>query len=97
MSLMKKKHSSKGESLSGDNMKTEEAFNIIKQAMIVDNPSESGSYAHSWHCNIAMACFDAMDSEPWVSLSEEAVKRRHRIANDAASRFMKICFNVETK
>ena len=66
------------------------AFDIIKQAMIDDNPSEPGSYAHSWHCCIAMMCYDSM---PGSISCEDA----HKIANDAASRFMKLCFGVETK
>lgn len=68
----------------------EKAMNIIKQAMIDDNPSEPGSYAHSWHCNIAMAYYD---SSPKTMDCDEACK----IGNDAASRFMKLCFDVETK
>ena len=40
-------------------------------------------YAWSWHCNIAMACYD------------EGVDRE--IANKIASRFMKLAFSVETK
>ena len=72
--------------------KVSEAFKVIKQAMIDDNPSEHGSYAHGWHCNISMMCFDAImaDREPgreWAS----------KVSNDAASRFMKLCFDVDTK
>ena len=78
-------------------MDTQEAFEVIKQAMIDDEPSVGGSYAHSWHCNIAMMCYDAMHAEPWAGLSEKAIENRRRIANDAASRFMKLCFDVETK
>ncbi len=70
-----------------------EAFAVIKQAMIDDNPSEQGSYAHSWHCNIAMMCHDAMFDANIAC----APFRRHKVANDAASRFMKLCFDVETK
>lgn len=73
------------------------AFNIIKQEMINDDPSKPGSYAHSWHCNIAMMCYDAMIAE-W---GDEAASMIHddlrNVANDAASRFMKLCFDVETK
>ena len=67
-----------------------QAFEVIKQAMIDDNPGKLGSIAHSWHCNIAMACYDSMPD----SISHE---EKHRIGNEAASRFMKICFDVETK
>lgn len=80
-----------------DYNKVKEAFETIKQAMKDDSPSEGGSYAHGWHSTLAMVCYDAMDAEPWVNLSKEATEDRHRIANDAASRFMKLCFDVETK
>lgn len=74
----------------------EEAMNVIKQAMIDDNPSEPGSYAHSWHCNIAMMCADAvLDSGVVVGPLYQSDARE--IGNDAASRFMKLCFDVETK
>lgn len=71
--------------------KTKEAFETIKKAMIDDDPSKPGSYAHSWHCNIAMMCHDALNDDGVNS--EYAL----RIGNDAASRFMKLCFGVETK
>ena len=81
-------------------MDTKEAFEVIKQAMINDDPSKPGSYAHSWHCNIAMMCYDAilvhnveaLDEYSGIMSSSDA----HVIGNDAASRFMKLCFNVET-
>jgi len=56
-----------------------------------------GSYAHSWHCCVAMSVYDELDSAPWVSLSEEGEKERHKTANAAASRFMRLCFGVDTK
>lgn len=43
---------------------------------------DDSSYAWSWHCNIAMAAQD------------EGVE--HATANRAASRFMKMCFGVDT-
>ena len=55
----------------------QQSLTILKHAM-KDDPD----YAHGWHCNIAMMCFDA--GSP------------HAIANDAASRFMKLAFGVET-
>ena len=79
------------------NDKVKEAFENIKQAMVDDNPSKQGSYAHSWHCNIAMMCYDA------ISEAECNIKREsdgidaYKVGNDAASRFMKLCFDVETK
>lgn len=39
-------------------------------------------YAHSWHCNIACMAMDAGAT--------------HEIANEGASRFMKLAFDVET-
>jgi hypothetical protein len=39
-------------------------------------------YAHSWHCNIACMAMDAGAS--------------HEVANEGASRFMKLAFGVET-
>ena len=68
------------------------AFEVIKQAMIDDNPSNPGSYAHSWHCNIAMMCHDAIMAD-----RESGPEWAHKVGNDAASRFMKLCFDVETK
>ena len=74
--------------------KVKSAIDVIKKAMVEDG-MEVGSLAHGWHCNIAMACYDSMNLEPWVSLSNEDVANRRRISNDAASRFMKTCFGVE--
>ena len=80
--------------------KVKEAFETIKQAMIDDDPKEHGSYAHSWHCNIAMMCYDAIKSADIKHMDtfdgEMEHDDAHRIANDAASRFMKLCFDVET-
>lgn len=41
-------------------------------------------YAHTWHCNAAMSFYGAMP-EP-----------DHAVANDGATRFMKLAFDVET-
>jgi hypothetical protein len=70
-----------------------EAMAVIKKAMVDDGPSELGSYAHGWHCNIAMACYDAMSDQATAHLGDNECLR---ISNDAASRFMKLCFDVET-
>ncbi len=72
------------------------AFQVIKQAMKKENTSEPGSYAHCWHVLIATACIDAMHDDEYAN-SHMHHEDRHRIANDAASRFMNICFDVETK
>lgn len=77
-----------------DNLEVAQAFEVIKNAMKNDNPSEPGSYAHSWHCNIAMMCYDAILAGDKNRLSRSAA---HKISNDAASRFMKLCFDAETK
>ncbi len=85
-----------------NNPKIAEAFDVIKQAMIEDNPSESGSYAHSWHCNIKMMCYDAIETHEMTiagALADdtESHNDRLKVSEDAASRFMKLCFGVETK
>ncbi|MGI9541937.1 MAG: hypothetical protein ACR2MX_01685 [Cyclobacteriaceae bacterium] len=77
--------------------KIAQAFEVIKQAMIEDNPSEPGSYAHSWHCNIAMMCYDAIRSHTYDDPRGFDHERSLRIGNNAASRFMKLCFDVETR
>lgn len=77
--------------------KVSEAFEIIKQEMINDDPGEPGSYAHSWHCNIAMMCEDAICDSGAVDRGLLSEAAPHKIGNDAASRFMKLCFGVETK
>lgn len=78
----------------------ENALKTIKDAMIEDGPSERGSLAHAWHCNIATACYDAIHSNS-ISVAVRGGgmkhKDRHEVANDAASRFMKRLFNIETK
>ena len=81
-----------------DNTQTttvENALNILKQAMINDSPSEPGSYAHTWHYNISCMCQDAIYK---VDVNEQLNHEEvHKIGNDAASRFMKLCFGIETK
>jgi len=72
---------------------TAQAMQVMKEAMVKDSPSEKGSYAHSWHCNIAMMCFDAIGKE----LPDLPFEVAHKIGNDAATRFMKLCFEVDTK
>ncbi len=60
---------------------------ILKDAM---QDTELGGYAHTWHCNVAMSVYDELT----MDVSHEDA---HRIANAAASRFMKLCFDVDTK
>jgi hypothetical protein len=73
-----------------------EAMEVIKQAMIDDGPSELGSYAHSWHCNIAMVCYDAIRVGELPVDDKIQHNYAHAISQDAARRFMKLCFDVET-
>ena len=68
-----------------------DAMNRLKQAMI-----EEPYYAHAWNRNIAQACYESMDSQPWVSLTEKGISKRHKIANESATTFMKRFFDVET-
>lgn len=70
--------------------KVKQAMDTIRKAMEDDNPSEQGSYAHAWHCNLAMAFYDAMD--------DNCIDDSCKIvwANDAASAFMKVAFGVDT-
>jgi hypothetical protein len=60
-----------------------EAFEIIKHE-IKNNPD----YANSWHSNIAMAVYDTM-TDPH--------EEKHFVSNEAATRFIKSYFDVETK
>ena len=53
---------------------------------------EDPDYAFGWHCNIAMACFDAMPES-----TGDEYTRQLKVANEGATRFMKLCFDVETK
>ena len=77
--------------MSENQIEVAEAFEVIKKAMVDDNPSEAGSYAHSWHCNIAMMCHDA------IIAFDDQLDFAHEVGNDAATRFMKLCFDVDTK
>ena len=74
--------------------KIEEAMKVLTEAM---QDTELGSYAHAWHCNIAVMCYDAILSGTCDAPYEFDHKLAHKIGNDAATRFMKLCFNVNTK
>ena len=69
----------------------EQAMSRLKQAMI-DEPD----YAYGWHANIAMMSYDAISSKTYDAPYGFDHELAHRIGNDAASRFMKICFDAET-
>lgn len=70
-----------------DQPKTSMAFSIIKSTMQKDY-----GYAWGWHCNVAMASYDAMRKQNPHMHNELA----HQVSNDAAARFMRICFDVDT-
>ena len=74
----------------------EKALAVIRQAMLDDGPSDLGSFAHGWHCNIAMMCYDAINAAKLELKHEMQSIDAHAVGNDAASRFMKLCFGVET-
>ena len=69
-----------------------QAMEVIRAEIAKD--CEPGSYAHGWHCNIAMMCHDAMVE---AKVSTESTSSCREVSNDAASRFMNLCFGVETK
>ncbi len=51
---------------------------------------ELGSYAHSWHCNLAMCFYDA-------AVDELGHDKAYELANNSATAFMRLLFGVETK
>ncbi len=65
--------------------KVQAALKTLKKAMARD-----ADYARGWHANIAMACYDSIGD----AMGHPA---RHKVSNEAASRFMKLAFGVETK
>lgn len=76
---------------------------LTKLAMVILKMSikKDVDYARSWHANIAMSCYDAIDSfdESVPGSSADDTQRhwqRHKMSNDAASRFMKLAFDVNT-
>ena len=71
-----------------------QAVEALTKAMVEDGAGEKGSLAHGWHCNIAMACYDAIEHQRMMN--EGGFVHSHNAGNDAASRFMKLCFGVET-
>lgn len=60
-------------------------FQLLKLQLTEDN-----NYAWSWHCNIAMAMNDTMDSRGYVDPTS-----RHVTSNLAAARFMKNAFDID--
>lgn len=68
-------------------MSTYDNYNLLKEAL-----HASPHYAHAWHCNVAMSCYDAIREESELFPHTRAMK----IGNEAASRFMKLAFDVVT-
>ena len=67
----------------------ENAMKVLTKAMKDDD------YAYGWHANIAMACTDAMvDIKKELPL--DSTSDFNVAGNEAASRFMKLCFNAVT-
>lgn len=62
------------------------AMDTLKEAMITDP-----DYAHSWHCNLAMAFYDVIDD----NCIDENCKEVWR--NEGVRRFMKLAFGVDTE
>lgn len=73
-----------------------QAMDTLRMAM-----EQEPDYAHSWHCNIAMMCYDSIRSADITAIDEDSGDMSHEdahiVGNDAASRFMKICFGINTK
>lgn len=69
------------------NKRISDAFEVLKQEIKAD--ARPGSLAHAWHCNIAMSFYDECTND----ISHDDA---HKIGNRAASRFMKMCFDVKT-
>jgi len=67
---------------------TAQAFETLRKALLNDD-----SFAHAWHCNLAMSFYDSM---PMESFWFPDKSKHHAMANEGASRFMKLCFNIET-
>ena len=66
----------------------ERAMNTLKEA-IQNDPA----YAYSWHANIACMCADAIHADETEYATHDDA---HRMGNEAATRFMKLCFDAET-
>jgi len=66
--------------------KVKEAMEVIKQAMIDEDP-----IAEVFRLNVATMCHNAIMSD-----IAPGPNWAHEVSNDAASRFMKLCFDVDT-
>jgi hypothetical protein len=76
------------------NNEVSDAIEVLKQVMIKDGPSELGSLAHGWHCNLAMSCFDAIERHK--DAKRFSRKATLEVSHAAATDFMKKLFDIET-
>jgi len=67
------------------NPKATEAFRALRDAIRLDP-----EYAHSWHCNLAVSFYDSMPEDT------QQLDDSMTVANNGASRFMKLAFGVTT-
>ena len=65
----------------------EDAVDTLKRAFKSDP-----AFAHGWHCNIAMAFYDSFPEDE----RDDTTRGCHQMANEGATRFMKMAFDVET-
>jgi hypothetical protein len=63
-----------------------EALETLKQAM-----QKHSEYAHSWHCKVAISMYDS-----FAEVTHETHGEKINQANQAATLFMKRCFDVST-
>lgn len=68
---------------------------VLEHAMRTDP-----EFAWTWHCGIAMAYVDQCEAQ-WKRTSaksapEDVRRQAHKVANEAAARFMRSAFNVDT-
>ena len=54
-------------------------------------------FARVWHDNIAMMCYDAILADKEMTAMGISHESALRTGNDAASRFMKLAFDAETR
>lgn len=71
-------------------MTVTQAMQVLEEAL-----KEDKEYAYGWHANIAMMCHDAYLSHAFEG-DEKPAQVAQKIGNEAASRFMKLAFDVET-
>jgi hypothetical protein len=69
---------------------------MLLRDIMLNEEYKKGCYASAWHDNIAMACYDAMCRDN-VCNSRVSKNNKRKIANEAATEFMKLCFGVDTK